>query len=76
MSDRLDKARAALKAAKEVLDTADQDHNGNLPLQDAENVQRLMHAAGVNAQIAQAEAIERLADVFERRFIALARSTP
>lgn len=57
----LTKAKAAMGAAKSLLDGAELDHGGLLPLGIAEDFARLMRIAEVHAMMAVAESLERLA---------------
>jgi hypothetical protein len=59
----LDKARAALSAAAEIDVPEHQDDKGLLPLRFLEPYNRLLNVAQIHAQIAQAEALERIAEV-------------
>lgn len=61
MMSPMDKAKAAMMAAKEVLDSADFDEKGLLSLVAAEDFSRLMRVAEVQTLIALAESVERLA---------------
>lgn len=65
MSERLDKAKAAMEAIK-GLDLQATDHVGLVPQATAEEFARLIRIAEVHASIAAAEAAERLADSVER----------
>lgn len=69
MSEALDKARGALDAAREVLTNAQPDDTigASMTLKDQENYSRLVYAASVQANVAQAEALERIADALEGR---------
>lgn len=66
MSESLDKAKDATGAAKHLLDTAEPDDKGLITIKDAENYRRLMYAADVQANIAQAEALESIAVSVEK----------
>lgn len=64
----LDKARQALEAVNGVLADAEPDRTtGGLQLRDLENVNRLLHVATAQANIAQAEALQKLANLFDGR---------
>lgn len=66
MSIRLDKAKAAVEALKELdLDTPG-DH-GVIPAAIHDQFVRLCRSAEVHSAIAQAEATERILSVLERR---------
>lgn len=61
METPLDKARAALEAAKPLLE-AEHDKNGMLPLREADEFTRLLQMANVQINLAHAEATVRIAD--------------
>jgi hypothetical protein len=57
----LEKARAALADAVNGLDGVELDASGCVPLRELEKFTRLMQIANVQAQIAQAEALDDIA---------------
>jgi hypothetical protein len=60
----VEKARAALDAAK-TLDMEPAGHDGLVPLRTVELHDRLLRIASVQAGVAEAEALERIAESLE-----------
>lgn len=61
----VDKAKAAVEGVKALLHAAEGTASGIMSQRDLDNLQNLWSAANVNAQIAQAEALERIAAALE-----------
>jgi hypothetical protein len=64
----LDKAKGALAAARDIIETAQPDYNGRLPVKDSDEFQRKLSVAAAQAHVASAEALTRIADMLEGRF--------
>lgn len=60
MSEPLEKAKAALAVAKELIENTEPDHRGEMPIKVELDVSRLISVAAAQAQIAQAEAQEAM----------------
>lgn len=60
MSEPLEKAKAALIVAKDLIENTELDHRGELPLEVDRLISRLISVARAQAQVAQAEAMEGL----------------
>ena len=62
----VEKAKAAIDRARELLDGVERDHAGLIPLRVEAEFTNMLAIARVHADVAQAEALERIADVLER----------
>lgn len=67
MSNHLEKARAALAAAAEIANKT--DLLDEQEIRSRTNYHQLLDVAGIQAQLAQADALERIADVLFNRAV-------